>query len=48
MKIRNRHLIRFAARSGLESFLVDPERLALRSALGGAAPATRVLEVRDV
>ncbi|MCW3842087.1 hypothetical protein ONA70_18470 [Micromonospora yasonensis] len=28
--------------------LVDPERAALRAGLGDAAPATRVLEVRDV
>ncbi len=42
------HVIRFASRSGLDSFMVDPERLALRAAIGDAAPTTRVLEVRDV
>ncbi|WP_309238332.1 hypothetical protein [Actinoplanes aureus] len=42
------HVIRFAARSGLDSFMVDPERLALRAEIGDAAPTTRVLEVRDV
>ncbi|SNT31621.1 hypothetical protein SAMN05421812_104442 [Asanoa hainanensis] len=42
------HLIRFAARAGLESFMVDPERLAHREAIGEAAPTTRVIEVLDV
>jgi hypothetical protein len=42
------HVIRFAARAGLDSFMVDPERLALRAELGDAAPTTRVLQVRDV
>ncbi|SCG44086.1 GNAT family N-acetyltransferase [Micromonospora inositola] len=42
------HVIRFATRAGYESFLVDPERAALRAALGDAAPVTRVLEVHDV
>lgn len=42
------HVIRFADRAGYESFLVDPERAALRAALGEAAPDTRVIEVRDV
>ncbi|MEU4557918.1 hypothetical protein AB0F72_05995 [Actinoplanes sp. NPDC023936] len=41
-------VIRFAARSGLDSFLADPRRAQLRSAIGEAAPATRVLEVRDL
>ena len=41
------HVIAFADRSGYESFLVDPERLALRERLGDAAPATRVIEVHD-
>ncbi|WP_328477226.1 hypothetical protein OHA21_23965 [Actinoplanes sp. NBC_00393] len=42
------HVIRFAERSGLDSFMVDPERLALRAELGDAAPTTRVLQVHDV
>ncbi|SCE76962.1 hypothetical protein [Micromonospora mirobrigensis] len=42
------HLIRFADRAGYEAFLVDPERVALRAALGDDAPTTRVLEVHDV
>ncbi|MCI4064117.1 GNAT family N-acetyltransferase [Micromonospora sp. R77] len=41
------HVIRFASRAGYESFLVDPERAALRAALGDDAPVTRVLEVTD-
>ena len=42
------HVIRFRARAGLESFMVDPDRLELRARLGDAAPSTRVIEVRDV
>ncbi|MEU1642871.1 hypothetical protein ACGFIP_26565 [Micromonospora zamorensis] len=42
------HVIRFDARAGYESFLVDPERAALRAALGEAAPTTRVIEVHEV
>ncbi|MDO3683198.1 hypothetical protein [Micromonospora sp. C28ISP2-4] len=42
------HVIRFAARAGLDAFLADPERAALREGLGDAAPTTRVLEVHDV
>ncbi|MEV0002602.1 GNAT family N-acetyltransferase [Micromonospora sp. NPDC050980] len=42
------HVIRFASRAGYEAFLADPDRAALRVALGDAAPITRVLEVRDV
>ncbi len=42
------HVIRFAGRDGYESFLADPERVALRTALGADAPVTRVLEVREV
>jgi len=42
------HLIRFAARAGYESFMVDPERLAHREAIGDAAPTTRVIEVGEV
>ncbi|BAL90761.1 hypothetical protein AMIS_55410 [Actinoplanes missouriensis 431] len=41
-------VIRFDERSGLDSFLADPRRAALRAEVGEAAPATRVLEVRDV
>ncbi|MGQ5260517.1 hypothetical protein ACTWLT_07145 [Micromonospora sp. ZYX-F-536] len=41
------HLIRFDARAGYESFLADPERAALRAALGESAPTTRVIEVRE-
>ena len=41
------HVIRFRDRAGYESFLVDPDRLALRESAGEAAPTTRVLEVRD-
>ncbi|WP_200215300.1 GNAT family N-acetyltransferase [Micromonospora coerulea] len=42
------HVIRFATRAGYESFLADPERAALRAALGDAATVTRVLEVTEV
>lgn len=42
------HVIRFATRAGYESFVADPERAALRAALGDAAPVTRVLEVHEV
>ena len=42
------HVIRFASRDGYESFMVDPERLALRDRLGSAAPTTRVIEVREL
>ncbi|GAA4587151.1 hypothetical protein BJY16_008149 [Actinoplanes octamycinicus] len=42
------HLIRFRNRAGYDSFMTDPDRLALRAGLGDAAPATRVIEVRDV
>jgi hypothetical protein len=42
------HVIRFQARAGYESFMVDPDRLGHRDRLGEAAPNTRVLEVRDV
>ncbi|MDG4830140.1 hypothetical protein O7627_12620 [Solwaraspora sp. WMMD1047] len=41
------HVIRFGSRAGLESFLADPDRLALREQAGDAAPTTRVIEVRD-
>lgn len=42
------HLIRFGDRAGYESFLSDPDRLRYREQIGRQAPATRVLEVRDV
>ncbi|GAA1818398.1 hypothetical protein GCM10009682_43800 [Luedemannella flava] len=42
------HVIRFAARAGLESFMVDPDRLAHRDQVGAAAPTTRVIDVRPV
>ncbi|MFG2099288.1 GNAT family N-acetyltransferase [Micromonospora echinaurantiaca] len=42
------HLIRFDTRVGYDAFLVDPERVALRAALGDAAPQARVLEVHEV
>jgi len=42
------HVIRFRSRDGYESFMVDPDRLALRAGLGAAAPTTRVLEVGDL
>ncbi|MEU7750931.1 hypothetical protein AB0B57_27580 [Micromonospora sp. NPDC049101] len=42
------HVIHFEGRAGYESFLADPERAALRTALGEAAPTTRVIEVHEV
>ena len=42
------HLIRFRDRAGYQAFLADPERAARRAEAGDAAPATRVIEVRDV
>ncbi|MEU7608453.1 hypothetical protein [Micromonospora sp. NPDC049204] len=42
------HVIRFDGRAGYESFLVDPERTALRATLGDTAPTTRVIEVHEV
>jgi hypothetical protein len=39
------HMIRFQSRAGYESFLIDPDRLALRDELGAAVPTTRVIEV---
>src|SRR5947209_2619348 len=42
------HLIRFADPAGYRSFMVDPERLALRDRLGDAAPTTRVIEAAPV
>ena len=40
-------LIRFGSRTGYESFMVDPDRLAHRERIGDAAPTTRVIEVRE-
>ena len=42
------HVIRFLSRAGYESFMVDPERLAHREAIGDAAPTTKVIEVFEV
>ena len=42
------HLIRFDSRDGVQSYLADPERLALRATVGDAAPETRVIEVHEV
>jgi hypothetical protein len=42
------HVIRFRSRAGYESFMTDPDRLALRGGIGEAAPTTRVVEVHDV
>jgi hypothetical protein len=42
------HIIRFRSRAGLESFMVDPDRLRLRDDVGRAAPITTVFEVRDL
>jgi hypothetical protein len=42
------HVIRFDSRAGYESFMVDPDRVALRDRLGPAAPTTRVIEVRSL
>ncbi|MEK8108172.1 hypothetical protein NKG94_30720 [Micromonospora sp. M12] len=41
------HVIRFDDRAGYESFLADPDRAALRTTLGAAAPTTRVIEVHE-
>ena len=42
------HVIRFRSRAGYDSFMVDPDRLALRDQLGDGVPTARVLEVRDL
>lgn len=42
------HVIGFRSRRGYESFMVDPDRLALREQLGDGVPTTRVIEVHDV
>ena len=41
-------ILAFEVRAGFEAMLKDPERLALRAALGDAAPTTRVTEMFDV
>ncbi|WP_127499635.1 hypothetical protein [Actinoplanes solisilvae] len=41
------HTIRFRDRAGYESFMVDPDRQALRARLGDAAPTTRVIEIAE-
>ena len=41
-------IIRFVAPAGLEGFLADPDRIALRNVVGDGAPVARVLTVRDV
>ena len=41
-------ILAFESRAGYEAVLTDPQRSALRAALGDAAPTTRVLEVSDV
>ncbi|MGI5525320.1 hypothetical protein ACQEUX_30870 [Micromonospora sp. CA-259024] len=41
------HVIRFEERAGYESFLADPDRATLRTALGESAPTTRVIEVDE-
>ncbi|GLX99965.1 MULTISPECIES: hypothetical protein [Actinoplanes] len=42
------HVISFLRRAGLDAFMTDPDRLALRAAAGDAAPTTRLLEVHDI
>ncbi|GIF34362.1 hypothetical protein [Actinoplanes utahensis] len=42
------HVIRFRDRAGLAAYLQDPDRVALRAAVGEAVPTARVLEVRDL
>jgi GNAT superfamily N-acetyltransferase/uncharacterized protein (DUF1330 family) len=41
-------IISFADRAGLDAFLADPERAALRDALGDVAPDARVIFADDV
>ena len=41
-------IIRFGSRAGLDSFLADQERADHRARIGDAAPATRVIEVREL
>ena len=42
------HVIRFRERAGLDAYMSDPDRVALRAALGAAAPGASVIEVTDV
>ncbi|SCG64995.1 DUF1330 domain-containing protein [Micromonospora coxensis] len=42
------HVLRFDSRAGWEAFQADPQRRALRAALGDAAPTARVIEMREV
>jgi hypothetical protein len=41
-------IIRFVSSAGLDAFMTDPDRLALRAAVGDGVPVARVVEVRDV
>jgi hypothetical protein len=41
-------IIRFVSPAGLDAFMADPDRAALRAAVGDGAPVARVVEVRDV
>ncbi|WP_432844128.1 hypothetical protein [Dactylosporangium sp. CA-092794] len=41
-------IIRFASRTGLDSFMSDPDRLTIRARYGDTAPLTRVLEVTEI
>jgi hypothetical protein len=41
-------IIRFSSRAGLESFMIDPDRLDHRKRIGDAAPTTRSIEVREL
>jgi hypothetical protein len=41
-------IIRFTSPTGLNTFMADPERLALRATTGDDAPVARVVEVHDV
>ena len=41
-------VLSFQDRDGLDSFLADPDRAALRADLGDVAPDARVIEATDV
>ena len=41
-------MLSFADRAGLDGFLADPDRAALRADLGDVAPDARVIEAADV
>ncbi|MEV6488976.1 hypothetical protein AB0M20_10130 [Actinoplanes sp. NPDC051633] len=41
-------IIRFASRAGLDTFLADPDRRALRERVGDAAPEARVVQAREI